>query len=141
MCMILQKWDKCEIHREEQMFKFQSSKNVLVFVLLDEDEIRTIIEYLPQRMLVLLGITQHSNPRGVDYLYTNGSKSCMWRTSEHPKHHSCQVLFKLGLAQVYSAYFQQYFSHIVAVSFIGGENRNTRRKPLICRKALTNFIT
>jgi len=38
------------------MFKFQSSKNVLVFVLLDEDEIRTIIEYLPKLMLVLLGI-------------------------------------------------------------------------------------
>jgi hypothetical protein len=26
-------------------------------------------------------------------------------------------------------YFQQYFSYIVAVSFIGGGNRRTRRKP------------
>jgi hypothetical protein len=29
----------------------------------------------------------------------------------------------------------------MAVSFIGGGNRNTRRKPLTCRKSLTNFIT
>ena len=35
----------------------------------------------------------------------------------------------------------QYFSYIVAVSFIGGVNRSTRRKPLTCRKSLTNFIT
>jgi hypothetical protein len=32
----------------------------------------------------------------------------------------------------------QYFSYIVAVSFIGG---GKRRKPLTCRKSLTNFIT
>jgi len=38
-------------------------------------------------------------------------------------------------------HFQQYFSYIVTVSFIGGENRNTRRKPPTCRKSLTNFIT
>ena len=37
--------------------------------------------------------------------------------------------------------FQQYFSYIMEVSFIGGENRRTRRKPLTCRKSLTNFIT
>jgi hypothetical protein len=33
-------------------------------------------------------------------------------------------------------HFQQYFSYIVAVSFIGG---GTRRKPLTCRKSLTNL--
>jgi hypothetical protein len=37
-------------------------------------------------------------------------------------------------------HFQQYFSYIVAVSFIGGGNRRTTRKPLTCRKSLTNFI-
>jgi hypothetical protein len=37
--------------------------------------------------------------------------------------------------------FQQFFSYIVAVSFIGGGNRSTRRKPPTCRKSLTNFIT
>jgi len=37
--------------------------------------------------------------------------------------------------------FQQYFSYIVAVSFIGGVNQSTRRKPPTCRKSLTNFIT
>jgi hypothetical protein len=38
-------------------------------------------------------------------------------------------------------HFQQYFNYIVAVSFIGGGNRRTRRKSLICRKSFTNFIT
>jgi hypothetical protein len=36
---------------------------------------------------------------------------------------------------VNATHFQQYFSYIVAVSFIGGGS--TRRKPLICRKSLT----
>ena len=40
---------------------------------------------------------------------------------------------------VYNAKFQQYFSYIVAVSFIGEGNRSTHRKPLTCRKSLTNF--
>ena len=34
-------------------------------------------------------------------------------------------------------HFQQYFIYIMMVSFIGGGNR---RKPLTCRKSLTNFI-
>ena len=38
-------------------------------------------------------------------------------------------------------HFQQYFSYIVAVNFIGGGNRNTQKKPPTCRKSLTNFIT
>jgi hypothetical protein len=33
------------------------------------------------------------------------------------------------------------YGYIVAVSFIGGGNRITRRKPLNFRKSLTNFIT
>jgi len=37
-------------------------------------------------------------------------------------------------------HFQQYFSYMEAVRFIGGGNRRTRRKPPICRKSLTNFI-
>jgi hypothetical protein len=38
-------------------------------------------------------------------------------------------------------HFQQYFSYIVAVSFIDGGNWNAWRKPLTCCKSLTNFIT
>ena len=30
---------------------------------------------------------------------------------------------------------------IVAVSFIGGGNQSTQRKPPTCRKSLTSFIT
>ena len=38
-------------------------------------------------------------------------------------------------------HFQQYFSVILAVSFIGGGKWSTRRKPSTCRKSLTNGIT
>ena len=31
-------------------------------------------------------------------------------------------------------YIQQYFSYVVAVSYIGGVRRRTRRKPPTCRK-------
>ena len=41
-------------------------------------------------------------------------------------------------------HFQQYFSYIVAVSFIGGgpgENQRTRGKPQTCHRSLRNFST
>jgi hypothetical protein len=38
-------------------------------------------------------------------------------------------------------HFQQYFSYIVAISFIGGRNWSTQRKPQTCRKSLTIFTT
>jgi hypothetical protein len=38
-------------------------------------------------------------------------------------------------------HFQQYFSYIVAVSFIGGGSQGTWRKPPTCGKSLTNFTT
>jgi len=46
----------------------------------------------------------------------------------------CVILRGYGVLR----YFQQYFSYIVAASFIGGGNR---RKPPTCRKSLANFIT
>ena len=42
---------------------------------------------------------------------------------------------------VIHANLKKYFSYIVVVSFIGGENRSTKRKPPIGRKSLTKFIT
>jgi hypothetical protein len=35
----------------------------------------------------------------------------------------------------------QYFSYIMAASYIGGGNQNTPRKPPTCGKSLTNLIT
>jgi hypothetical protein len=49
-------------------------------------------------------------------------------------HNKFQKRFGLG-------HFQQYFSNIVVVSFIGGGNRNTRRKPPTCHKSLTNVVS
>jgi len=37
-------------------------------------------------------------------------------------------------------HFQQYSSYIVAVNFICGGNRSTRRKRTTCRKSLTNLF-
>jgi len=36
-------------------------------------------------------------------------------------------------------HIQPYFSHIISVSFIGGGNRSTRRKPPTWHKSLTSF--
>jgi hypothetical protein len=44
---------------------------------------------------------------------------------------SMQVITKV----VSSHHFQQYFCYIVAVSFVGGWNRSTRRKSPTCRKS------
>jgi hypothetical protein len=42
---------------------------------------------------------------------------------------------------VFNATFNNNSVISVAVSFIGGGNLSTWRKPLTCRKSLTNFIT
>jgi hypothetical protein len=51
----------------------------------------------------------------------------------------CRQEQQLGYQLIFHC--QQYFSYIVAVNFIGGGNQSTQRKPLTCRKPLTNFIT
>jgi hypothetical protein len=50
------------------------------------------------------------------------------------------IIFCYFGVMVFNAIFNN-FSYIMAVSFIGGGNRSTRRKPPTCRKSLTNFIT
>jgi hypothetical protein len=45
------------------------------------------------------------------------------------------------LVSVFNKEFQQYFSYIMTISFIGGGNQSTQRKPPTCHKSLTNFIT
>ena len=37
---------------------------------------------------------------------------------------------------IYYCHFQQYFSYIVVISFIGGGNRSTRTKPPTYRKVI-----
>jgi hypothetical protein len=48
---------------------------------------------------------------------------------------------KKSMAYGDSRHFQKYFSYILVVSFIGGGNRSTQRKPPTFCKSLTNFIT
>ena len=49
--------------------------------------------------------------------------------------------FRLGFSYFVKRHFQQYFSYIVTVSFIGGGNRSTQRKPSTCHKPLTNITS
>ena len=51
------------------------------------------------------------------------------------------VMWLLSITCLLFGHFQQYFSYIMAVNFIGGGNRSTLRKPPTCHKSLTNFIT
>jgi len=37
---------------------------------------------------------------------------------------------------VFKRHFQQYFSYIIVVSFIGGGNQSAWRKPTTCSKSL-----
>ena len=53
-----------------------------------------------------------------------------------------RIIRHMGWVTVFNAmHCQQYFNYILAVSFIGGGNRNTQRKPPTYRKSLKNFIT
>jgi len=53
----------------------------------------------------------------------------------------CRLKRYLSYNGVKVIVFYATFSYIMAVSFIGGENRSTRRIPPSYRKSLTNFIT
>ena len=48
----------------------------------------------------------------------------------------CDTQLKWGQGYGIKHHFQQYFSYIVAVSFIGGGNQSTQRKPPTCHKSL-----
>ena len=50
------------------------------------------------------------------------------------------VISFLLVVMIWFMVFNATFSYIVAVSFIGGGNWCTLRKPMFCRKSLTNFI-
>ena len=56
--------------------------------------------------------------------------------------HLIKINENIGVAvMVFNATFNNISSYFVAVSFIGGGNWSTRRKPLTCHKSPTNFIT
>jgi len=46
------------------------------------------------------------------------------------------INYRIGLVYGVYRHFQQYFSYIVTVSFIGGRNRSTWRIPPTCCKSL-----
>ena len=54
--------------------------------------------------------------------------------------HHCLLEKSVGCFMVFNTTFNNIFSYIVAVSFIGGGNRRTRRKPPTCRKSLYHIM-
>ena len=78
------------------------------------------------------------------YLKNNNAATTQWKRSIEP---FCRLSFTIPHSffrgNGYSIWrpFQQYFSYLVVVCYIGEGNRRTRRKPPTCRKPLTTFIT
>jgi hypothetical protein len=71
----------------------------------------------------------------------NKMESCIFQTLYKVPIEIFKITCIVCLLDGVERHFQQYFSDIVAVSFIGGGNRRTRRKPPTWHKSLTNSIT
>jgi hypothetical protein len=74
--------------------------------------------------------------RGEDFFKSTNQKQELPRNYQKGGH--CG---RDGMVVGFTTHYQQYFSYIVAGSFIDGGNCSTRRKPLTCRMSLRNFIT
>jgi hypothetical protein len=64
-----------------------------------------------------------------------------WFYEFHISRQKIQMILKLKKCQKYLLHVQQYFSYIMALSFIGGGNRSARIKPPTSRQSLIIFIT
>ena len=80
---------------------------------------------------IMLPIQKNRSNSEWNRSYKNPSWNCTHRMCIV---HKITYMYVWGLG----VHFQQYFSYIVAISFIGGWNR---RKSPTCLKSLTNFIT
>jgi hypothetical protein len=76
---------------------------------------------------IVVDMNQHDDVKG-PFFFTSEGPVVYWFV--------CLMVFNATFND-----FQQYFSYIVAVSFIGGGNRSICRKASTCRKSLANFIT
>jgi hypothetical protein len=68
-------------------------------------------------------------------------------TKKTDRHDITEILLKVALnittltLYLYVRFGNYMASFVHPFSFLGGGNRSIRRKPLTCRKSLTNFIT
>jgi hypothetical protein len=62
-----------------------------------------------------------------------------WEHATQEFQNSLEIYGRLFFSMCAPNHFQQYFSYIVVVSFIGGGNRSAGRKPSTCRKSLTTL--
>jgi hypothetical protein len=97
--------------------------------------------YVPSWMLLFLELASICSYLNVLisnwHLYVPSWMFCSWRLYV-PGWLFCLVCLFFWC---FWLHFQQYFSYIVGVSFIGRGNWRTRRKPPTCRKSLINVIT
>jgi len=70
----------------------------------------------------------HAKPFLADLLVASGGR-VLWKLS-------LRIVFVFLFVCGVLCHFQHYFSYIVMISFIGGGNWSTRRKPPICRRSL-----
>jgi len=86
----------------------------------------------------LLGFISYHNVKHVCRTEKRGSTYCIIVLLIYKDHIITADIYCQWRVMVFNN-FQQYFSYIVAVSFIGGGYRSIRRKPPTCHKSLTNF--
>ena len=79
-------------------------------------------------------------PEGLDIVRKMCSRADVLIEPFRPGSVSCAIIFRF-MVGLWCLTTQQYFSYIVAISFVGGGNQSIRRKPPTCHKSLTNFIT
>jgi hypothetical protein len=86
-------------------------------------------------------VREYRTPReGTAYYHEEMYIITVYKTTDLKKS-ICLFLNPIVQLLLFCLYMQQYFNFIVAVSFIGGGNQSTQRKPPTCRNSLSNFIT
>jgi hypothetical protein len=83
----------------------------------------------------------NSFPRGLAELSTFGILTFSYSGQFYVEMEKERLVVVLNFEDKNRSVPQYHASFIVAVSFIGGGNRSTERKPPISRKLLSNFIT
>ena len=116
--------------------------------------IRLVIYQPLQRMglifhnaqLISLHLTSRSSSYIYTYIYNQISEQlmlqCIKSVLSNPVQGRIQSVIEILFCYGYCGFtFNNCFSYIMMVSFIGGGNWSTRRKPPTCRKSLTKLYT
>ena len=92
-------------------------------------------------MLMIICCSMHLNDSIIRLFQLQIEQKFTNATQKTPSAEQNKIYWGEGKAYDIQRYFQEYFSYVMAVSFIGGGTRSTRRKPTPCRTSMTNCIT